>query len=107
MSAQARRSINATAQTVVDYAPDPHGGWLASSLQRRAGQWLNSARPVVERSATWHGPIHSPQQFRGAAAIGAGKPISQRAATINDQVSTTDSVVQDVFRSRMARGVRG
>lgn len=105
------RAMNAITRTLVDFAPDPHGGWLFSSLARAANPNAaalgGSALPVTERSATWYGWTQAPQRFRGAAALGAAQVYAPRSAVINDQVTTTNSTVSDIFRQRMARGLRG
>lgn len=101
--------MNAIPVSGIDYAPDPHGARLFSSLSGAIARTLNHARPVVEHSGTWYGWTPTLQQFRGAAAIGmgTGAPINARAGVINDQKTTTDATVSDIFRSRMARGIRG
>lgn len=99
--------MNVVPVSGIDYAPDPHGGALFSALARRINATLNGAVPIHERSGHFFGPIATTQTFRGAAAIGAARVYAESSSTINDQKSTTDTAVSDIFRSRMARGVRG
>lgn len=101
--------MNAVPVSGIDYAPDPHGAQLFSSLARAINRTLNGARPIAEHSATWYGWTPTLQQFRGAAGVGlgAGKVYAPNTSTINEQKTTTDANVSDIFRSRMARGIRG
>lgn len=97
-------AMNATVRPVVDYAPDPHGGWTFGALTRAIGRTLAN-NPVAEASATYYGVVARPlQRFTGAAGLGAAQIYAPRAGQMNGQVSTLDSATSAVFLARMARG---
>lgn len=98
-------AMNAVARPVVEYAPDPHGAQLFSSLARAINRTLNGAVPVAENSPTYYGVVaRNFQRFAGSAALGASAIYSRRAAEMNQQRATTDSATAAIFASRMARG---
>lgn len=98
-------ALNARATAEVVYDPDPHGGWLFSSLARRINATLNHDTPVVVRTPTYYGVVaRDLQRFRGAAGLGAAQIYAARAPQMNQQTSSTDSATAAIFAARMARG---
>jgi hypothetical protein len=97
--------MNAVVRPVVEYAPDPHGGWLFSSLARAINSTLNGDQPVIERSPTYYGVVaRELQKFRGAAGLGAAQIYANRAGQMSEQRTTADSATAAIFAARMARG---
>jgi hypothetical protein len=95
---------NAVAVPVVDYAPDPNGAGLFAALTRRGSRDLNGPRAVIERCATWYGWTAAPQEFRGAAGLGNGRPLAPRNSELSKETTMPDSTTAAIFASRMARG---
>jgi hypothetical protein len=98
--------MNDRVHPVVDYDPDPHGGWLFSSLARSINAGINGAPAVIVRTPTYAGVVpRALQRFRGAAGMGAAQIYADRAPQMNQQQTTTDSATSAIFAARMARGL--
>jgi hypothetical protein len=94
---------NAVPQTVVDYAPDPHGHRLFYALVSRTSGELNGSAPVVA-GAQWTGWTKPLQTMRGAN--GAGRVIAPTSSELSRETTTTDATTASIFRDRMVRGRR-
>jgi hypothetical protein len=98
--------MNDRMHPVVDYDPDPHGGWLFSSLARSINAGVQGGPAVIVRTPTYSGVVpRTVQRFRGAAGLGAAQIYADRAPQMNQQTTTADSATSAIFASRMARGL--
>lgn len=105
MSAAQNAAPNAVPRTVVDYAPDWHGGALFAGLSGAIANTLNSGRPITATSPTFSGWAASPQKFVGAvAALGRARAISVRNSTLSQEKTDNDVTATSIFRDRMRRG---
>lgn len=104
-------AINATAQVVPIYGPDPRGWGMFMALTRRIGRGVqgeDSGRfrqmPGIAGNA-YHGDSRlTPQRFGGQAALGAGKPFKAGATDLQKQTSTllTDGPMR-IYAERLRR----
>lgn len=83
------------------FTTDPHGAHLfAGSLNGGLG----GGRAVIDTrvSQAWHGPVQSPQQFRGMGGLGGGRPVVVPGSTLDQERGMASSPVQSIFEQRMA-----
>lgn len=88
-------AINATAQLVPVFTPDPRGWGMFSALSRRIRGDVQGERsgrfmpaPGIAGGA-FHGDSRlTPQRFGGQAALGAGAPYKAGATDLQKQTST-------------------
>lgn len=99
------RRPSTTANDVVAVVPvfttDPLGAAMfAGSLNGGLG----GGRAVIDTrvSQAWHGRTHSPQQFRGAGWLGAGRPVVVPGTTLDQERGASSDSVQSIFEQRMA-----
>ena len=87
------------------FTTDPHGAALfAGSLNGGLG----GGRAVIDTrvSQAWHGATRSPQQFRGMAGLGGGRPVVVQGTTMDQERGMASDSVQSIFEQRAARRLR-
>jgi hypothetical protein len=97
---------NQSVAVVPVFEPDPYGTHLFAGTLEANGIGLNTEmQPVIDARGTgrWQGWTNGLQNFRGAANLGAGRPVVPTTTRL-DQTSgsAVSTPVQSIFEERMA-----
>jgi hypothetical protein len=81
------------------FTTDPHG---AALFHGSLSGGIGSGRAVIDTrvSQAWHGATPSPQEFRGAANLGGGRPSVVMGTTLDQERGMYPDSVQSIFDQR-------
>jgi hypothetical protein len=99
------RAANEYVVPVSQFAPDRTGAAMFAAISSNIANGINGARAVVDtRGGTHFGWVRELQKFRGAAALGRGRPVVKKHGTIADERSAPQSTARAIFGEQMGRG---
>ncbi|MBN9375101.1 MAG: hypothetical protein J0I40_06870 [Cellulomonas sp.] len=102
-------AANATVDRIVSYHTDPRGvgafrrllASIASAVNSQSGQHV-----YTNGGPTFSGYAASPQQYTGAANLGAGRVVAPRSSTLDaeKEASPSNAIAMALFAERMKAG---